>query len=124
MRRPTTLRQFRRVVAGGVLAGLTLGGLKVLRAYRLRGLDASREGFRLHADNARDLVYRVRFHPTPGFEYVSPSSTAMTGYTPEEHYADPDLGFKRVHPEDRHLLENSMRSPEEPLVLRWYRKDG
>ncbi len=48
----------------------------------------------------------------------------MTGYSPEEHYADPDLGLKRVHPEDRHLLENSMRSPEEPLVLRWYRKDG
>jgi light-regulated signal transduction histidine kinase (bacteriophytochrome) len=48
----------------------------------------------------------------------------MTGYTPGEHYADPDLGLKRVHPEDRHLLERSMRSPEEPLVLRWYRKDG
>ena len=48
----------------------------------------------------------------------------MTGYTPGEHYADPDLGLKRVHPEDRHLLERSMRSPEEPLVLRWYHKDG
>jgi hypothetical protein len=53
-----------------------------------------------------------------------PSSTIMTGYTLGEHYADPDLGLKRVHPEDRHLLERSMRSPEEPLVLRWYHKDG
>jgi PAS domain-containing protein len=110
-----------------VLTGLAILGLRVLRAGRLRSLDPSREDderFRLHADNARDLVYRFRFHPTPGFEFISPSSTAVTGYSPEEHYADPDLGFKRVHPEDRHLLESSMRSPEEPLVLRWYRKDG
>jgi PAS domain S-box-containing protein len=48
----------------------------------------------------------------------------MTGYTPEEHYADPDLGVKRVHPDDRHLLDGPLRSSEEPLVLRWYRKDG
>jgi len=42
----------------------------------------------------------------------------MTGYTPEEHYADPDLGFKLVHPEDRHLPERSLRSPETRLLLR------
>jgi PAS domain S-box-containing protein len=127
LRLPIELRRFRRIVAGGTLAGLAVLGLRVLCAGRLRSQDPSREHeerFRLHADNARDLVYRVRFHPTPGFEYVSPSSTAMTGYSPEEHYADPDLGFKRVHPEDRHLLENSMRSSDEPLILRWYRKDG
>ena len=124
---PIVLRRFRRIVAGGTLAGLAILGLRVLCAGRLRSQVPSREHderFRLHADNARDLVYRVRFHPTPGFEYVSPSSTAMTGYSPEEHYADPDLGFKRVHPEDRHLLENSVRTSDEPLVLRWYRKDG
>ena len=127
MKLPATLRRFRRVVAAGVLAGLVLGGLRALRAGKLRSLDVSREDgerFRFQADYARDLVYRVRVHPTQGFEYVSPSSTAITGYSPEEHYADPDLGFKRVHPEDRHLLENSKRSPEAPLVLRWYRKDG
>ena len=92
------LRQFRRVVAGGVLTGLAILGLRVLRAGRLRSLNPSREDerFRLHADNARDLVYRFRFHPTPGFEYISPSSTAVTGYSPEEHYADPDLGLKRA----------------------------
>ena len=121
------LRQVRRVAAGGALAGLVYGGLKVLRTGGLAGRDRSRrddERFRLHADNASDLFYRYRFRPAPGFEYVSPSSTAITGYSPEEHYADPDLGLKRVHPEDRHLLEGSGRFPEEPLVLRWYRKDS
>jgi PAS domain S-box-containing protein len=78
----------------------------------------------LLAQNARDLIFRYRFIPTPGFEYVSPSSTAITGYTPEEHYADPLLGYKLVHPDDRNLLEASTRSPESPLVLRWRRKDG
>jgi PAS domain S-box-containing protein len=116
------LGQVRRVALGGALAGLAYGALKVLRTDWPAGRGDER--FRIYADNARDLVYRYRLLPTPGFEYVSPSSIAITGYTPEEHYADPDLGFKRVHPEDRHLLEDSFRSPEEPLVLRWYRKDG
>ena len=108
------LRQVRRV-AGGALAGLVYGALKVLRTGGPAGRDSSRrddERFRLHADNASDLFYRYRFRPTPGFEYVSPSSTAITGYSPEEHYADPDLGLKRVHPEDKHLLEGSGDSPK------------
>ena len=116
------LRQVRRVAVGGALAGLAYGALRVLRtseSHQGRG-----ELFRIHADNASDLVYRFRFLPRPGFEYVSPSSTAIIGYTPEEHYADPDLGFKLVHPEDRHLLEGSRDTTEEPLELRWYRKDG
>ena len=128
MRLPTELRRFRSILAGGVLAGLAYQGFRLLRDGRWGGLDLWRrndERFRLYAENASDLIYRYRFHPKPGFEYVSPSSTVMTGYTPEEHYADPDLGLKLVHAEDRHLLESLMCSPaEEPLVLRWYRKDG
>jgi PAS domain S-box-containing protein len=119
MRLPIELRRFRRAAAGGLLAGLFFRVLRSLAPSRRED-----ERFRLQADNVRDLVYRYAFHPRPGFEYVSPSSTAITGYTPEEHYADPDLVLKRVHPEDRHMMETSMRSPEEPLVLRWYRKDG
>ncbi|HEX6711258.1 MAG TPA: PAS domain-containing protein [Rubrobacter sp.] len=116
---PNVLRRFERAVAGSVLAGLLFRALRSLGPSRRED-----ERFRLQADNVRDLVFRYRFRPKPGFEYVSPSSTAITGYTPEEHYADPDLGIKRVHPEDRHMMETSMRAPEEPLVLRWYRKDG
>jgi hypothetical protein len=78
------LRQVRRVVAGGALARLAYGAMKVLRTGRPVGLDLSRrddERVRLYADNARDLVYRYRFQPIPGFEYISPSSTERSPAT-------------------------------------------
>ena len=87
-------------------------------------LRRSEERFRLLAENARDLIFRYRLKPTPGFEYVSPSATAMIGYTPEEHYADPAIIDKVVHPDDRHLIEEVMRHPESPITVRWLRKDG
>lgn len=75
-------------------------------------LRRSEERFRLLAENARDLIYRYRLNPTAGFEYVSPSASAITGYTPQEYYADPELVYKIVHPGDRHLIDEVLRSPE------------
>ncbi len=88
---------------------------------RLRDSEAR---FRGLAENAQDLIFRYRLMPTHVFEYVSPSAAAITGYTPEEYYADPDLYLKIVHPDDRHLLGATSRSFGQPLVLRWRRKDG
>lgn len=90
-------------------------------------LRASEARFRRLAENAQDLIYRYEFEPQRGFTYVSPAAAAITGYTPEEHYADPDLGFKLVHPDDRPLLAAAARgevSADHPLTLRWVRKDG
>lgn len=89
-------------------------------------LTESEQRFRLLAENARDVIYRFRLKPTPAFEYVSPSAVAITGYTPEEHYADPELGFKLVHPDDRPLLAQVAAGENfgQPLILRWVRKDG
>ncbi len=92
-----------------------------------KALQESEERFRRLAENARDLIYCYEFTPKRGFTYVSPAATAMTGYTPEEHYNDPDLGFKLVHPDDRPLLEAAAKGDahyERPLTLRWVRKDG
>jgi PAS domain S-box-containing protein len=89
-------------------------------------LRASEERFRLLAENAPDLIYRFRFLPTPQFEYVSPAIKTITGYTPEECYANPNLFFDIVLPEDRDLLKDAALADEEnrPFVLRWVRKDG
>lgn len=90
-------------------------------------LRESAQLFRLLAENARDIIYRYRLQPRRGFEYVSPSATEITGYSPEEFYANPELYFELVHPEDRHLLEGFMRLPNTstpPCTIRLRRKDG
>uniref|UniRef100_A0A832DKE3 histidine kinase n=1 Tax=Ignavibacterium album TaxID=591197 RepID=A0A832DKE3_9BACT len=86
----------------------------------------SNEIFEFLAENANDLIYIYRFVPEPKFEYVSPSSTKITGYTPEEHYADPQLGMKLVHPDDLPILQQFLgkKIVTEPIVLRWKKKDG
>ncbi|MEO0075886.1 MAG: PAS domain-containing protein, partial [candidate division WOR-3 bacterium] len=95
------------------------------RAYE--ELRKSEEKFRRLAENAQDLIYRYEFFPKRGFTYVSPSATKITGFTPEDHYKDPDLGFKIVHPDDRYILEKVVKGEigmNEPITLRWFKKDG
>jgi diguanylate cyclase (GGDEF)-like protein/PAS domain S-box-containing protein len=92
-----------------------------------RALEESEARFRRLAEHAPDLIYRFEYWPERGFTFVSKAATAITGYSPEEHYSDPDLGFKLVHPDDRSLLEAAVRGDipaGEPLRLRWVRKDG
>lgn len=79
------------------------------------------------AEHLPDVIYRYEFKPKRGFTYVSPSVTAVTGFTPQEHYADPDLGLKLAHPQDRHLLdaiEHGQIDQACPIAMRWVRKDG
>ena len=90
-------------------------------------LRESEERFRLLAENARDLIYRYVIFPKPGFEYVSPSSRSFTGYSPDEFYADPSLGSKLVHTDDRALFQKvfiTTWSSQQPVVMRWIKKDG
>ncbi|MBI3649145.1 MAG: PAS domain S-box protein [Actinobacteria bacterium] len=93
------------------------------------GEDAAREsdGFHRFVERSPDLYYRYRFRPSPGFEYVSPSIAAIIGYTPEEAYADPDLPFKVVHPDDLHLWEEVNADPGGSgpgSSMRWLHRDG
>jgi len=78
-------------------------------------------------ENVQDIAYRYRLRPQQGFEYMSPSASAITGHTPEEHYADPGLGARLVFPQDRPAvgtdpaLESAVAST---FLARWVQKDG
>lgn len=89
-------------------------------------VEVSENKYRTLAENSPAIIYRILLKPSFKFEYVSPVVTEVTGYTPEDHYADPDLGFKMVHPDDRMILEKTttQKTQGEPIVLRWIKKDG
>lgn len=82
--------------------------------------------YRELVQNSNDLIYRIDLQPERRFTYVNPVSIRMTGYTPEEHYADPDLGYRIVHPDDRPELERAISEGVfyTPVQMRWVRKDG
>lgn len=61
-------------------------------------LAESEARFRRLAENARDVVYRLRLEPQWAFEYVSPATAEVVGWTPEELYADPSIIAKVFDP--------------------------
>ncbi|MBA4417231.1 MAG: hypothetical protein C0392_04880 [Syntrophus sp. (in: bacteria)] len=63
-----------------------------------KALQESEKRFRRLAENARDMIYRMSL-PDGRYEYVSPASIDLTGYTPEEFYNDPLLARKVMHPD-------------------------
>jgi two-component system cell cycle sensor histidine kinase/response regulator CckA len=90
-------------------------------------LQDSEERFRRLAENAQDVIFRYGFGAKPGFDYISPAVTAMTGLTPEAYYADPELFLTVVHPEDRPLMARVFQDRTvlgRPLVLRCMHADG
>jgi PAS domain S-box-containing protein len=90
-----------------------------------QAMTETEQRFRRLAENAQDVVYRYRYLPERGFEYLSPSVERITGFTPEEHYADPGLVPRSLHPDDSEVFEAFDQSPsDDTLTLRWFRRDG
>lgn len=66
--------------------------------------------FRLLAENSSDIIFHFQFKPKPSYTYVSPSVKQILGYTPEQFYRDPMIGYKIIHPDDRKQLLNSQEN--------------
>jgi PAS domain S-box-containing protein len=74
-----------------------LEGLVEKRTHDLR---ESESRFRRLADNARDLIWRIKI-PEGNIEYASPASRRILGFTPEELYEDHTLLLNSLREEDR-----------------------
>jgi PAS domain S-box-containing protein len=103
--------------------------INVIRRKQVEeALKNSEERFRRLADNARDIIFRYRMLPNPGYDYISPAVMRISGYTPQEFYNDPELLFKIAHPDSRPFLKEITTNPQnyldKPVVIRWVHKDG
>jgi diguanylate cyclase (GGDEF)-like protein/PAS domain S-box-containing protein len=113
-------------------SGDIMGAILVFRDVTMErkqeeALKASEERFRLLAEHALDIIYRYRIKPEPKFEYVSPACLQVTGYSPEEHYANPGIVYSYAHPEDRDKLIQLYSGDYDfsaPLTMRIVHRDG
>jgi PAS domain S-box-containing protein len=114
-----------------VLVGLLLLSFWVAKFYRkqeqlAKALEASEESFRQMAENARDIIARFELAPQLYCAYINSAVKTISGYSPEEFYADPELASKIVHPDDKavwSLLIKGEVELEKPQSLRWICKD-
>jgi PAS domain S-box-containing protein len=98
-----------------------------IERIRQATLAESEARYRRLADNALDIIYRYNVTPQDRLAYINPAVSGILGHTPEEFYADPELFFGLVHPDDRPVLVSllSSNAPHDRLaILRWVRKDG
>lgn len=88
------------MAAGVARLVIALGILMVYFEKTRADLAEKERQYRLLAENAVDVIYRLRFLPEARFEYVSPSAFVVTGHSPEEYYSDTGLLERIIHPED------------------------
>lgn len=72
-------------------------------------LRRSEEHFRRLAENAPDVIYRMSL-PDGRYEYMSPASLAVFGYSPEEFYKTPLLVKQIIHPDWRDYFNEQWKN--------------
>ena len=70
-----------------------------------RALADSEARYRALVEQIPAVTYIDTCEERPVTLYVSPQTTRITGYRPEEWIADPTLWLRVVHPDDRHLMK-------------------
>ncbi|MBN2285586.1 MAG: PAS domain S-box protein [Tissierellales bacterium] len=88
-------------------------------------LQRSEERFRLLAENAHDMIYRLSMQPKKSIEYISPAVNLILGYSIREIIGNEKNMIKRVYRDDRKLIFRLLSHPEtRTSILRWKHKDG
>ncbi len=86
-----------------------------------------RELAALVASETTDVLFVYRIWPDPCCEYMSPSVTALVGYSPEDAYADPLLINAIVDPRDLPVLMGVDAVPiggTYDFEVRWISREG
>lgn len=89
--------------------------LKEIESLRARVAELERERAENHVvdgdkykalvDSVAEYLYSVEYRGGQrAFAYHSPQCEIITGYTPSDYFADPDLWFKMIHPTDREMV--------------------
>jgi len=96
----------------GLGVSASLGQVMIYFSFSRDALTRREKQFRLLADNARDILFRYRLGENMGFEYISPSAKLLYGYSPAEHYQDPNLWCRIVDRNVRDLIRGYLDMPE------------
>lgn len=112
---------------GGLLRlAIAIGTLMVYLEKTRTDLVMNESKYRLLAENAVDVIYHYQLLPEEKLQYISPSVLTLTGYTPEEYYADNKVAVSLIHPDDYSTFDNFIKNwpkyAEIPLTLRLVRK--
>jgi len=96
--------------------------------HEKEALAISEARFRLLAENASDLIFRLTFEPRPiKFDYLSPSIQKITGYSAEEVYEDPNIildASREKIPTIETLTEMLEESPSPEIIFPFLTKEG
>lgn len=115
------------MIGGTLRLVIAIGTLMVYFEKTRLDLVIKETQYRLLAENAIDVIYHYQLWPEKKIQYVSPSVLTVTGYTPEDYYADHKLVLKLIHPDDQPALRKFINdfppSAELPLTLRLIRKN-
>ncbi|MFH2058241.1 MAG: PAS domain S-box protein [Pseudomonadota bacterium] len=76
-----------------------------------QAIQKSEEQYRRMADNALDMICRINALDG-NYEYVSPASKEILGYTPEEIYQSNQLIVKAIHPDFKDYFKKAWKDLE------------
>lgn len=113
-----------------VLAGIVVSIHDITeRKKGEKALLNAEERYRSLVEEVPAIVYTAGFGRTAKWEYVSPQIERILGFSPQEWMADPELWYKRLHPQDRdQALQTELHSSQtgEPFQCeyRLIGKDG
>lgn len=106
--------------------GREINGMLSVIEQSQKDLEQNEKKFRLLAENAQDIIYRMQIVPQRKVEYVSPAVTKISGFSPDEHYNNPNLFISMTHPDDAKNCKDMFAPGDnltKPFMVRWITKD-